>query len=250
MRKLSRRMTIIAAGAAFAIGIPLGVAIAGAGFSDVPPSNPFYADINALDASGVSHGCGGGKFCPKDNVTREQMAAFMNRLGALSPTKTPVVNAAKLDGKTSSAFHQYGTTAPNLSTQYGSFSVEGTAAGAGALGAANISYPVPINAELTPHVIKIGDPLPTGCSGSVTNPGAGAGHLCIFVGYSLNIATSGSSPIVYDPTDGFGGTSHFGAFVQIATTGASSFVFSGSWAATAPLTLTLLPPSSGAAAGQ
>ncbi len=98
MRKLSRRMTIIVASATFAIGIPLGVVIAGASFTDVPPSNPFYNDISALANSGVTGGCGGGNFCPKDNVTREQMAAFLNRLGALQAGKTPVVNADKVDG--------------------------------------------------------------------------------------------------------------------------------------------------------
>jgi hypothetical protein len=43
--------------------------------------------------SKVTSGCGGGNYCPTANVTREQMAAFLNRLGALGPGKTPVVNA-------------------------------------------------------------------------------------------------------------------------------------------------------------
>ncbi|MGQ0607560.1 MAG: hypothetical protein ACT4OQ_03740, partial [Chloroflexota bacterium] len=54
--------------------------------------------------AGVTAGCGSGRYCPKANVTREQMAAFMNRLGALAPGKTPVVNADRLDGVDSSAF--------------------------------------------------------------------------------------------------------------------------------------------------
>ena len=62
-------------------------------FSDVPVSHPFYSDIQAVANAGVTTGCGGGKYCPEDNVTRGQMAAFMNRLGALGPGKTPVVNA-------------------------------------------------------------------------------------------------------------------------------------------------------------
>ena len=47
---------------------------------------------------GRDHRLGGGNYCPKDYVTREQMAAFMNRLGALQAGKTPVVNADKVDG--------------------------------------------------------------------------------------------------------------------------------------------------------
>ncbi len=78
--------------AAFAIAFPLGV-LAAISFSDVPPSHPFYNDIQAVADAGVTTGCGGGKYCPEDNVTRGQMAAFMNRLGALGAGKTPVVNA-------------------------------------------------------------------------------------------------------------------------------------------------------------
>jgi S-layer homology domain len=100
-----RRLALIAALVATAIAVPVTV-FATVGFNDVPPSNTFYNDINAIAAKGVTTGCGGGNYCPKDYVTREQMAAFMNRLGALSPSKTPVVNADKLDGKDSTQFVQ------------------------------------------------------------------------------------------------------------------------------------------------
>ncbi|HEX2766163.1 MAG TPA: S-layer homology domain-containing protein [Candidatus Limnocylindria bacterium] len=82
------------------LAFPLGV-LASHQFTDVPDSNPFHNDIDALVDSGVTSGCGGGKYCPSSNVTRGQMAAFLNRLGALGPGKTPVVNAAtsqKTDG--------------------------------------------------------------------------------------------------------------------------------------------------------
>ncbi len=76
---------------------PLG-ALASHDFADVPDSNPFRADISALAESDVTTGCGRGNFCPGAFVTREQMAAFMNRLGALAEGKQPVVNADRLDG--------------------------------------------------------------------------------------------------------------------------------------------------------
>lgn len=80
LHSISRRVTIVAATLAFALGVPLGIVIAGAGgFNDVPPTNPFYNDINAIAGAGVTAGCGGGNYCPKENVTREQMAAFMRR---------------------------------------------------------------------------------------------------------------------------------------------------------------------------
>ncbi len=39
----------------------------------------FEADIEALVAAGITNGCGDGLFCPKSEVNREQMAAFLNR---------------------------------------------------------------------------------------------------------------------------------------------------------------------------
>jgi len=98
----SRLMALVALAIALA-AFPLG-AMASHQFADVPNSNPFHADIDALADSGVTTGCGGGNFCPSAFVTREQMAAFMNRLGALAAGKTPVVNATKLDGLDSSQF--------------------------------------------------------------------------------------------------------------------------------------------------
>jgi hypothetical protein len=46
-------------------------------FGDVPTSHPFYQFVEALAASGISGGCGGGNFCPDAPVTRGQMAVFL-----------------------------------------------------------------------------------------------------------------------------------------------------------------------------
>ncbi len=52
-------------------------------FADVPVGS-FAADwIEQLAAEGISGGCGGGNFCPDQNVTRDQMAAFLVRAFAL-----------------------------------------------------------------------------------------------------------------------------------------------------------------------
>jgi hypothetical protein len=48
-------------------------------FGDVPCSNPFAIWINQLAADGITGGCGGGNYCPGNNVTREQMAIFLLR---------------------------------------------------------------------------------------------------------------------------------------------------------------------------
>src|SRR5438552_13674929 len=62
-------------GTALAVAVP----VAWATFSDVPANDPFYDDVNAIQGAGVTSGCGGGKFCPSSNITREAEAAFSHR---------------------------------------------------------------------------------------------------------------------------------------------------------------------------
>ncbi len=106
MRRSRRALVLLGPMLAISIvAFPL-VVIASHQFSDVPTTSGFHADIDAIAAAGVTAGCGPGKYCPKDFVTREQMAAFLNRLGALGPGKTPVVDADRLDGLDGSAYAQ------------------------------------------------------------------------------------------------------------------------------------------------
>ena len=48
-----------------------------ASFGDVPVSHPFFQFIEALAASGITAGCGGGNYCSEAPLTRGQMAAFL-----------------------------------------------------------------------------------------------------------------------------------------------------------------------------
>jgi hypothetical protein len=48
-------------------------------FGDVPTSHVFFQFIEALAASGISGGCGGGNFCPDAPVTRGQMAVLLSK---------------------------------------------------------------------------------------------------------------------------------------------------------------------------
>ena len=51
-------------------------------FADVPVGAFGFRHIEALVASGITAGCGGGDFCPDANLTRAQMAVFLaNALG-------------------------------------------------------------------------------------------------------------------------------------------------------------------------
>lgn len=46
-------------------------------FNDVPLSDPGFQYIEALVASGITAGCGGGNYCPDNPLTRRQMAVFI-----------------------------------------------------------------------------------------------------------------------------------------------------------------------------
>ncbi len=108
------------------VAFPLG-ALATHQYGDVPDSNPFHGDITAITNAGVTSGCGGGNYCPDRNVTRAEMAAFMNRLGALASNKTPVVNATKVDGWSANELNRLAYTSNNTTT------VDGDAASSGRL---------------------------------------------------------------------------------------------------------------------
>ena len=51
----------------------------GSPFADVPSGHWACKYIKRLSELGITTGCGGGNYCPNDNVTRAQMAAFLVR---------------------------------------------------------------------------------------------------------------------------------------------------------------------------
>jgi len=58
-------------------GLQVSPAPAAATFPDVPASHWAFQHVEALAASGITVGCGGGNFCPDNAVTRAQMAVFL-----------------------------------------------------------------------------------------------------------------------------------------------------------------------------
>jgi len=48
-------------------------------FPDVPCSLSFAPWIEQLAEEGITGGCGGGNYCPGSNVTRGQMAVFIDK---------------------------------------------------------------------------------------------------------------------------------------------------------------------------
>ena len=58
---------------------PANYCASGSSFSDVPTNHWACKYIKRLSELEITTGCGGGKYCPSDNVTRAQMAAFLAR---------------------------------------------------------------------------------------------------------------------------------------------------------------------------
>jgi hypothetical protein len=64
-------------------------------FADVPPSHPFYDEIEELHALGITNGCGTNQagqpiYCPDQPVTRRDMAVFIVRALGLTPLDSPM----------------------------------------------------------------------------------------------------------------------------------------------------------------
>jgi len=59
-------------------------------FLDVPTDNPYFQFVEALAASGITVGCGGGNFCPDSPLSRGQLAVFLAKaLGLYWPPAQP-----------------------------------------------------------------------------------------------------------------------------------------------------------------
>jgi S-layer homology domain len=72
-----RRLAVVGV-AALILALPVAVS-ASHQFSDVPTSSTYHTSVSRLVGAGLTGGCGGGKYCPNNAVTRGQMAAFLNR---------------------------------------------------------------------------------------------------------------------------------------------------------------------------
>jgi hypothetical protein len=96
-----RRTSIVTVLVAVALAVPLSV-FASHQFTDVPSSNQFHNSIDWMKDNGITVGCNppaNTRYCPNDNVTRGQMAAFMKRLA-----ENQVVDAGLLDSLPATAY--------------------------------------------------------------------------------------------------------------------------------------------------
>jgi hypothetical protein len=169
MRRIPRSAALLLASAAFALAVPFGIVLASHQFTDVPNSNLFHNDIDALVDSHVTTGCATNppRYCPNNFVTRGQMAAFLNRLGALGPGTTPVVNADRLDGLDSSAFGQALFAVINANATI--------ARGVGVVSAATVSSAGQYEVIFDRNVRECAYTVTTGGTGSTETPAPGYG---------------------------------------------------------------------------
>ena len=112
-----RRIITVAVAASAIVAIPAAYVGATHTFTDVPTSAFYHNAVSAISDAGITSGCGGTKYCPGSVVTRGQMAVFMNKLGALSPGVTPVVDALSDQGTVVIKFAQEFTLAGGTATE-------------------------------------------------------------------------------------------------------------------------------------
>jgi hypothetical protein len=89
--------------------IPTAVYAAGGAFTD-DDTSVFENDINWMADNGITTGCTPSTYCPDDNVTRGQMAAFMHRLATKKVVDAGTVqgsSAADLKTKVNAASADY-----------------------------------------------------------------------------------------------------------------------------------------------
>jgi hypothetical protein len=94
---------ILTAAVAVLVAVPTAV-WAGHQFTDVPASHTFHNAIDWMKVNNITVGCNppaNTQYCPDDNVTRGEMAAFMKRLA-----ENEVVDAGTLQGVDSFALSQ------------------------------------------------------------------------------------------------------------------------------------------------
>lgn len=88
---------VLIGAAALAIASAGGALAAHETFSDTA-GNPHEAGIHFLSESGITSGCGDGRYCPQDALTRGQMATFLHRLAGRDPDAPRTVDADAVDG--------------------------------------------------------------------------------------------------------------------------------------------------------
>jgi hypothetical protein len=122
------------------------------------------------------------------------------------------------------------TTLASGKTLRGSYAVTVDATAAGQVNRVGVPFEFELSAKPAVHRIAGGGAPTTECPGSVADPEAKAGNLCV---YEDTLADATELEI-FDPTTGLGGSSQFGWYARIQSTAAGEALSYGTWAVTAP----------------
>jgi hypothetical protein len=122
---------------------------------------------------------------------------------------------------------------PSGKTLRGVFAPAATAENQGDVAQESISFGFSIGNGANPvtHFVEAGAPAPPECPGTVHNPAAQPGHLCVYEAGDDNV----DSFCVFNPVNDACGQSAvrgFGVFITAAAAG--NFAMQGAWAVTAP----------------
>jgi hypothetical protein len=125
---------------------------------------------------------------------------------------------------------------PKGATETGTWVVESTASATEELMTAVISFPIPVSGHPNVTFVAAGTTtLPEHCEGSVENPGAESGHVCVFEGESPAVHLGGLeyASAVVGPDGGIGGaTQPTGGQLVFKTTRTGRVSAEGTWAVT------------------
>jgi len=107
----------------------------------------------------------------------------------------------------------------------------GSAGSAGVPVGPQISFPIALGGELTAsHFVAPAATPPAECPGSLSEPKAATGHLCVYAEETSGVVTS--PPALYGTIVPIGGTTKYGAYVSFFSSGVASV--KGTWAVTGP----------------
>lgn len=126
-----------------------------------------------------------------------------------------------------------GSALPSGSTLRGYFTVTYSATAASQHMNSPISFGLPLAAEPVAHFIAANTTPPAGCPGSVNDPQAAAGHLCVYESDSSGSTIAASYPMIC-ATGWCPHSTRWGAEVHVLSSSAGIIYTRGTWAVTAP----------------
>jgi hypothetical protein len=121
-------------------------------------------------------------------------------------------------------------TLPEGDTVTGGYSVSG--GGGNGLGFASISFPYRLATAPTARFIATGEADPTGCPGSVEDPTADDGYLCVYEGFSREINAEDTAICALTGCWIYDIASTTGAFVRVKGSETNTWYAAGAWAVT------------------